>query len=194
MPKKTWREFATYAFYRQPYKGDVLHGQYSGNERRWPQPQPSSSMVLQPFVGPWSLLQFRNHFKTDGRTPWTGDQPVARQLPKHRPKQTQNKSIQTSMPSVGFEPTIPAFERESTLHGLDRAVTAIGGGEYQILQKNDCRSFSNWKNDHTSPCNKLILISHTIANYQQVNLRVNNTNGNLRPETVPPPPSVSTGT
>jgi hypothetical protein len=29
-----------------------------------------SSMVLQPFVGPWPLLQFRNIFYTDGRTPW----------------------------------------------------------------------------------------------------------------------------
>jgi hypothetical protein len=28
-------------------------------------------MALQPFVGPWHLLQFRNLFYTDGRTPWT---------------------------------------------------------------------------------------------------------------------------
>jgi hypothetical protein len=34
---------------------------------------------------------------------------------------------QTSMPCVGFEPTIPASEREKTVHGLDRqaAVTCI---------------------------------------------------------------------
>jgi hypothetical protein len=30
-------------------------------------------------------------FFTDGRTPWTEDQPVARPLPEHRPTQTQNK-------------------------------------------------------------------------------------------------------
>jgi hypothetical protein len=30
------------------------------------------------FVGPWPLLQFRNLFHTDGRTPRTSDQPVAR--------------------------------------------------------------------------------------------------------------------
>jgi hypothetical protein len=30
-----------------------------------------SSMALQPFVGPWPFLQFRNHFYTDGRIPWT---------------------------------------------------------------------------------------------------------------------------
>jgi hypothetical protein len=42
-----------------------------------------SSMALQSFVGPWSLLHFRNLFYTDGRTPWTSDQPVARPLPTH---------------------------------------------------------------------------------------------------------------
>jgi hypothetical protein len=34
-----------------------------------------SSMDLQPFVGPWPLLQFRNLYYTDGRTPWTSDIP-----------------------------------------------------------------------------------------------------------------------
>jgi hypothetical protein len=29
------------------------------------------------------------------------------------------------MPKVGFEPTIPVFEREETVHALDRAVTVI---------------------------------------------------------------------
>jgi hypothetical protein len=32
-------------------------------------------------------------FFTDGRTPWTGDQPVARPLPKHRTTLTRNKGI-----------------------------------------------------------------------------------------------------
>jgi hypothetical protein len=40
--------------------------------------------------------------------------------------QTLNKHKQTSMPRVGFEPTIPAFERAKTVHALDRAVTVIG--------------------------------------------------------------------
>jgi hypothetical protein len=30
------------------------------------------------------------------------------------------------MPRVGFEPTIPAFERMKTIHALDRATTVIG--------------------------------------------------------------------
>jgi hypothetical protein len=34
---------------------------------------------------------------------------------------------QTSMPRVGFEPTIPAFERAKIVHALDLAATVIGG-------------------------------------------------------------------
>jgi hypothetical protein len=60
--------------------------------------------------------------KTVGRTPWTGDHPVARPLPI----ETQNKHRQTSMPSVGFERTIPAFERTKTFHALDCEATVIG--------------------------------------------------------------------
>jgi hypothetical protein len=30
------------------------------------------------------------------------------------------------MPLVGFEPTIPAFERAKTVHALDRSATVIG--------------------------------------------------------------------
>jgi hypothetical protein len=63
---------------------------------------------------------------TVGRTPWTGDQPVTRPLPADRTAQTQNKRTQTSMPRVGFEPTIPVFERATTVDVLDRAATVIG--------------------------------------------------------------------
>jgi hypothetical protein len=63
---------------------------------------------------------------TVGMTPWTGDQPVARTLPTHRTTQTQNKHTQTSMPQVGFEPTIPVFERAKRVHDIDRAATVIG--------------------------------------------------------------------
>jgi hypothetical protein len=37
-------------------------------------------------------FQFYDHF-TDGRTPWTSDQLVAKPLPKHRTTQTQNKHV-----------------------------------------------------------------------------------------------------
>jgi hypothetical protein len=65
-------------------------------------------------------------FYTVGRTPWTGDQPVARPLPAQRTAQTENKRTQTSMPKVGFEPTIPVFEREKIVHASDRAATVTG--------------------------------------------------------------------
>jgi hypothetical protein len=51
-----------------------------------------SSMALQPLIGPQPLLQFRNFFYTDGRTPWTRDQPIAWPLPTNGTTQTQNKS------------------------------------------------------------------------------------------------------
>jgi hypothetical protein len=83
------------------------------------------SMALQPFVGPWPLFSFFI-FYTVGRTPWTGDQPVARPLLTHRITQTQNKCTQTLTPWMEFEPTIPAFERAKTVHALDRAATVVG--------------------------------------------------------------------
>jgi hypothetical protein len=80
------------------------------------------SMVLQPFLAPLPLLQFRNIFYTDGRTPWTGDQPVARPLPTHSRTQAQDKRTETSMPWMGFETTIPAFERGKTVNALERII------------------------------------------------------------------------
>jgi hypothetical protein len=75
----------------------------------------------------WVLgaFQFLNLY-TIHRTPWTGDQPVARPLSTHRTTQTQNKRTQTSMPRVRFEPTTAVFEHEKTVHALDSAVTVIG--------------------------------------------------------------------
>jgi hypothetical protein len=39
--------------------------------------------------------------------------------------QAQNEHRQTSMPRVEFEPTIPASEREKTVHALDRTANVI---------------------------------------------------------------------
>jgi hypothetical protein len=69
--------------------------------------------------GSWPLFQSPDLF-TIGRTPWTSDQLLARPLTKHRTAQTQNKHIythQTSIPWVGFEPTITASEQAKTVHG-----------------------------------------------------------------------------
>jgi hypothetical protein len=54
------------------------------------------------------------------------DQPVARPLPKHR-TQTQNKRTHKyPCLTVGFEPTIPALEREKTIRALNGAATVFG--------------------------------------------------------------------
>jgi hypothetical protein len=54
-----------------------------------------SSMSLPAHSEPRPLNQFRNHYFTDGRSPWTSDQSIARPLLKHRTTQTQNKRIHT---------------------------------------------------------------------------------------------------
>jgi hypothetical protein len=43
-------------------------------------------------------------------------------------------TIQTSMPGVGFEPTIPVFEQVKTVHALERAATVIGATLFLALQ------------------------------------------------------------
>jgi hypothetical protein len=78
------------------------------------------SMALQPFVGPWPLFFSFLIFYTVGRTPLTGDQAVPRPLSAQTTTQTQNKRTQTSMPKVGFEPTIPVSEQVKTFHALDQ--------------------------------------------------------------------------
>jgi hypothetical protein len=51
------------------------------NLTRGPSVRPSTA--LQPFFGPCPLFQFLNLYIV-GRTTWTGNQPVAKPLPKHR--------------------------------------------------------------------------------------------------------------
>jgi hypothetical protein len=63
----------------------------------------------------WQLFQFV-YLITVGRTPWTGDQH------KHRINARRHPCL------VGFEPRIPVFEREKTVHALDCADTVIGDG------------------------------------------------------------------
>jgi hypothetical protein len=41
------------------------------------------------------------------------------------------------MPKVGFEPTIPVFERANIFHALDRAATVISDN-YSTRQKTTC--------------------------------------------------------
>jgi hypothetical protein len=87
---------------------------------------------------------------TDGRTPWTIDQPASRPLLTHRTTQTQNKRTQTSMPRVRFEATIPVFERAKKVNALDCAATVLGGNDVygvQILtfsNQNCCARTVGW--------------------------------------------------
>jgi hypothetical protein len=62
-----------------------------------------------------------------GRTPWAGDSSLqGRYLHTPGTAQTQNKCTQKSMSRVGFEPTLPLFERAKTVHASDRVATLIG--------------------------------------------------------------------
>jgi hypothetical protein len=76
-----------------------------------------------------------------------GDQPVTRPLLIHRTTQTQNKRTQISMPRVGFEPTIPVFERVKIIHVLDRAATVINALTNSSVEYNtvSTRAIARWK-------------------------------------------------
>jgi hypothetical protein len=50
------------------------------------------------------------------------------------------------MSQVGFEPTIPVFERAKTVHALDRAATVIGYYSYSQAYVSHQASFcSGWR-------------------------------------------------
>jgi hypothetical protein len=54
-------------------------------------------MVVLPFVWLWPIFSSLILY-TVGRTPWTGDQPVARPLPIHKTTETQNEHERDSIP------------------------------------------------------------------------------------------------
>jgi hypothetical protein len=95
---------------------------------------------LQPFVGPWTLFQVLKLF-TQSVGPFGGDQTVARPLHAYRSAQSQNIRTETSMSQVGFEPTIPVFERTKTIHALDRAATVI-----DFIVITSAKNYLNFKN------------------------------------------------
>jgi hypothetical protein len=86
-----------------------------------------SSVALQPFVGPWPLLQFRNlflHRRYDSLDEWSARRKATTCTQDNT--NTNQTNTQKSIPWVGFEPTIQAFERAKTVHALDHAATVIG--------------------------------------------------------------------
>jgi hypothetical protein len=98
--------------------------------------------LLNPFFLYLTVSRFFyfDHF-TDGRTPWTSDQLVARPLPKHRTTQTHTKH-----PCLvwNLNPRSRVPERAKTVHALDRSATVTGiifDKEYK-LWSSSLRKFS----------------------------------------------------
>jgi hypothetical protein len=79
-----------------------------------------------------SLLDLGRSFSflilyTVGRSPWTGDQPVARPLAVPRTTQTQNKRRQYKHPCLDWDPNLQSQRsRERRVHASYRAETLIG--------------------------------------------------------------------
>jgi hypothetical protein len=86
-------------------------------------------LTIHPSIRLYSLLLCLGRFFnflifTVGKTSSTGDQPVPSQgRYLHAGQQKQNKRTRTSMPQVGFEPTIPVFKWAKMVHVLDGAAT-----------------------------------------------------------------------
>jgi hypothetical protein len=99
-----------------------------------------SSMVLQPFIGPLPLLQFRNLFYTDGRTPWTSDQPLARPLPEHRQHKHRINAHTDIHALSGIRtrnPRVRASEDSSCLRPRGHCDRRRGFGTVRIVQENN---------------------------------------------------------
>jgi hypothetical protein len=71
------------------------------------------------------------------------------------------------MPCVGFEPTIPAFERAKTVHALDRAAAVIGNAIYNaaavITAMNNRKRKTDWGSLFTVPTVNIILDQQVTA-------------------------------
>jgi hypothetical protein len=82
-------------------------------------------MALQSFVGAWPLFQFIEVFTKLVGLLGRGSARRKAAICTQDSTQTQTKDTHTSMPRVGFDPTIPAFERGKTFLALDRTATLI---------------------------------------------------------------------
>jgi hypothetical protein len=87
---------------------------------------------------------------TIGRTPWTSDRSIAKPLPKYRTtpqKNAHTHTHQTSMPEVGFEPTITASEIAKTVHALETRnnvhITMCLETIYELQLKENCAHTSS---------------------------------------------------
>jgi hypothetical protein len=96
-------------------------------------------MARKPYMGLGLLVSSRFHDHTHFRHTTVGRTPLNEGSARRRDlylttHNTHNR--QTSMPSVGFEPTILVSERTKT-HALDRTVTGIGIDNTQHSQQTD---------------------------------------------------------
>jgi hypothetical protein len=102
--------------------------------------------------------------KTVGRTPWMGNDPVARLI--HI--QTQNKHRQTSMSWVGLEPKIPAFERPKTLHALETSRSLWPTNTEITWQNSNFAPFSTCRFNLTQ-CNIVPVLEDVFTLYIVIN-------------------------
>jgi hypothetical protein len=95
------------------------------------------TIALPAYSGPWPLIQFHNHFSQRigllGRV-INPSQGLYLNTWQHKHR-INVYTHQTSMPWVGFEPTIPASERTNTVHALDRAATVTCVPSSLVVQK-----------------------------------------------------------
>jgi hypothetical protein len=77
-------------------------------------------MTLQPFVGPCALFQFPDLFTQSVGLLGREISPSQGRYLHAGHQKTQNRRTYTSMPQVGFEPSIPVFEQVKTVHAIDR--------------------------------------------------------------------------
>jgi hypothetical protein len=87
----------------------------------------SSLWLYNPLLGLGRVFSFLI-LHTVGRTPWTGDQPVARPLPVYRGTKTQNKCTQYRYPCLEWDSNPPSdcSSVRTLIHALDLAATVIG--------------------------------------------------------------------
>jgi hypothetical protein len=91
-------------------------------------------MALQPFC--WTLVAFsisESSTQSVGLLVQGINRSQGRYI--HTEQHKQNKRTQTSIPWVGFESTITAFERAKTVHTLDRATSMIAWNKGVDCQK-----------------------------------------------------------
>jgi hypothetical protein len=109
----------------------------------------SLSLWLDKLCRPWPPFHILIPY-TVSRTPWTWDQPVARPLTLH--ENTNLEQTYTCKTWVGFEPTIPVFEREKTVHDLELAAAVIGESQRLSTEMYLSHWFGNRKHASITSC------------------------------------------